>query len=142
MVREENKLFYVGMKAFIAKADTLLIVRQSQHYADSGKWQLPGGRIAHGEEGSSLESILLREIKEECGEIKISVGDIIHVFRRQFASGEWVFLVGFDCQYLSGEVELNEESTEYAWIRQEDIDRYEFVNGYQEAIEVYFSKKK
>ena len=142
-VIEDNKHFYVGLKAFIGKGDALLILRESEKFDGGGKWELPGGRIGNDEDDKTLQEVMLREVEEECGKaLRVKVGDIVHVFRRQFANGEWVFLTGFDCEYLSGEVELSDEHCEYAWITQSDMEKYEFVKGYKEAIEILFSKKR
>ena len=140
MVREENRLFYVGMKALIEKDGALLILKQSDHYGKEKKWQLPGGRITFGEETVPFSDILAREIREECGELEVKIGGISQVFRRKFPSGEWVLLICFDCHYISGAVQLNGEHTEYAWITSTDIEKYEFVNGYEAAIRTHFQK--
>ena len=140
---QDNKLFFVGLKAFIEKDGKVLILRETfTPYTKERAWELPGGRIQHDEDAVPLESILLREVREECGEnLRITVGDVIHVFRRQFSDASWVFLVGYDCKYLSGEVSISTEHTEYQWLAPEDIDTYDFVNGYKEAITEYFRKK-
>ena len=140
---EDNKLFFVGLKAFIAKDGKLLILREfaSEKYPSGKKWEIPGGRITESEERTPLIDVLLREVREECGSIEIIVGEVFHVFRRQFPNGEWVFLAGFDCSYISGEVTLSHEHTEYAWIIEADMEHYDFVNGYEEAIRAYFRKK-
>ncbi len=142
MIREKNKLFYVGLKAFIEKDGALLLLKQSDHYGKERKWQLPGGRIAHGEGAVAFPDILSREIREECGEVKIKIGEMSHVFRRKFPSGEWVLLLCFDCHYISGEVKLNGEHTEYAWVTLAEMEKYEFVHGYKDAIQTYFQKKR
>ncbi|HRD78724.1 MAG TPA: NUDIX domain-containing protein, partial [Hyphomicrobiaceae bacterium] len=56
--------FEVSLKAFIVGADRrALFVRE----ADTGYWELPGGRIDVGEEWQLHEAVLAREITEELG---------------------------------------------------------------------------
>jgi len=141
MGEEDNKLFFVGLKAFIEKEGSLLVVRESGSFREGGNWELPGGRIQQGETETPFNEVLLREVKEECGAIQIIVGDVIEIFRRKFANGQWVVLAGFDCRYLSGEVTVSDEHSEYAWITAKDLPSYQFVPGYKEAIESYFKKK-
>ncbi len=141
VVIEPNAKFFVGVKAFIEHEGKLLILRQSDHYEDVGKWQLPGGRIGLGEETEELKTVLLREVQEECGEgFSIAVGEFFHVFRRLPRNGTWTILIAFKCTYRSGEIRLNGEHTEYAWITREEMRKYEFVEGFQEALQIYFEK--
>ena len=55
--------FEVSLKAFIVRDGRALLVRE----ADSGFWELPGGRIDVGEEWEAHDRILAREIAEELG---------------------------------------------------------------------------
>lgn len=137
---EDNKHFYVGLKAFIGKNGRLLVVRESEEFDEGGMWELPGGRIGNDESENTFHSVLLREVNEECGDVEIRIGEIIGVFRRRFANGEWVILVGYDCDYISGEISLSEEHCEYKWIGPEDVDGCVFVNGYKEAVVDYFRR--
>lgn len=144
-MEQNEKLFYVGLKAFIASGDKLLIFREAEYPNAPGvrKWEIPGGRIQHSEIKYALIDVLLREVREECGEsLQIKVGEMFYAFRRQFPDGSWVFLAGYDCQYISGEVKLSHEHTDFAWIEEKDLRKYDFVNGYKEAITEYFRKKK
>ncbi len=55
--------FEVSLKAFIVRGGTALFVRE----ADSGYWELPGGRIDAGEEWDAHANVLAREMREELG---------------------------------------------------------------------------
>ena len=55
--------FEVSLKAFIVRGQTALFVRE----ADSGYWELPGGRIDVGEEWEAHAKVLAREMREELG---------------------------------------------------------------------------
>ncbi|BEQ16710.1 NAD(+) diphosphatase [Desulfoferula mesophila] len=72
------------------------------------------------EPGETLEQTVAREIKEEVG---IAVTDI-----RYFASQPWPFpdslMVGFTCQWVAGEIEVDgEEIVEAGWYGLEDLPR-------------------
>ena len=55
--------FEVSLKAFIVRGGSALFVRE----ADSGYWELPGGRIDAGEEWDAHANVLAREMREELG---------------------------------------------------------------------------
>ena len=94
-----------------------------------GQWGFPGGGI---EPGERMEEALRRELREELG---IEVEDIEPEFfkdclhHKVFADGTrkpvyMIFLV-FHCTAVADELTLNEEFTEYRWVRRgelEDLD--------------------
>lgn len=138
---QDNKLFYVGLKAFIGKKGKLLITTETSNYEGGQKWGLPGGRIQEGEESIPLKDILAREIREECGDIHIDIGEPFTIWRRPPHQGGQILLIGFHCLFQSGEIKMSEASgIGYEWISEKDIDRYHFVDGYKEAIMEFFRK--
>jgi 8-oxo-dGTP pyrophosphatase MutT (NUDIX family) len=76
--------YRVGAKALILSPDgTKFLVAPKRK---SGKWDLPGGGIEHGE---SPEEALVREIQEEMGLAVLSMSRApVHCFTRQFEGGE------------------------------------------------------
>ncbi|MEK7662378.1 MAG: NUDIX hydrolase [Patescibacteria group bacterium] len=138
---QKNQNFHVGLKAFINKNDKLLILREPDRGNDFGKWGLPGGRIQEAESNTPLDNVLKREIFEECGRITVKIGDIEGVWRSRSRGGVSVFLIGFKCNYVNGDVILNEEHVEHKWIAKDEAGKYTFASGYKEAIDSYFLKK-
>lgn len=139
----ENQTFQVGLKAFIRKGDTLLVLRENDYdkKGDCG-WELPGGRVQTDETEVSLEEILRREIAEECGDgLVVTVGSVRQVWRRIVPWGQ-IFLVGFECLYNSGEIVLSDEHNAFAWISESDLGTYQFAQGYQEPIAEFFKSLK
>ncbi|MFA6278939.1 MAG: NUDIX domain-containing protein [Candidatus Paceibacterota bacterium] len=142
----KNKISYIGVKGIIVNGEgQVLITQEPTHYVGGGKWELPGGKIAEGEEETPLEQILMREIQEELGEtFQIQIGGIIDVMRRPWtkpeALADQVFLVVFKCSYKSGEVNLSHENEGFAWITASELTQYEFVSGYLPVLEKYFQK--
>jgi 8-oxo-dGTP diphosphatase len=99
------KRFEVGQKAFIERDGQVLIV-----FFPDGRLDFPGGRIEEGE--SDLIEALKREVREETT-LEIEVGS---PFASWLGRNETVYLVGYRCRYVTGEVTLSEEHIEYRWV--------------------------
>ena len=139
----KNKLSYIGVKALITNKDTVLITQEPTWFTGGGKWELPGGRLAEGEEEIPLEEILLREINEELGDaFTVEVGAVVDVMRRPWnkpgSESNLVFLAVFKCQYKEGDIKLSEENNAYTWIGKDEIAEYEFIDGYKKVLQNYF----
>lgn len=139
----KNKISYVGVKALIVNDEgKILIAQEPTNFIGGGTWELPGGKLSDGEEKVPLEEVLAREIKEELGNIDISVGKVIDVMRRPWnkpgALADMVFLAVFLCKYNGGEITLSEENNSFAWIEEKDISSYEYIDGYKEVLINYF----
>jgi 8-oxo-dGTP diphosphatase len=143
---DKNKISYIGVKGLIVNSEgKVLITQEPKHFVGGGKWELPGGKIANGEEQTPLETILEREIFEELGaDFKVEIGSIIDVMRRPWdkagASADQVMLVVFKCNYKSGDIALSDENINFAWITEKDLPNYEFVSGYPPVLKKYFSQ--
>lgn len=71
--KREHQIFHVGLKAFIADGEKLLILQDQD-----GLWELPGGRIEKKEIFDGLEKPLRREVAEELGnDFQYEVGDTL-----------------------------------------------------------------
>jgi 8-oxo-dGTP diphosphatase len=84
-------------------------------HADSGKWQLPGGRMKQGEE--ILEAIN-REVFEETGLKDINTIKLLqawHGYRKEIIPENEIILITFLCENESEEVVLSEEHSEFKW---------------------------
>ena len=137
----KDKLFFIGLKAFIINNEgKLLVLRGSNKMEVEGLWSLPGGRIQEGEEASLLEDILRREIKEECGDIEVVLGKPFLVWRF-YTPTKNIYLTGYRCLYIQGEITLDEEHTEYKWITQQDVEALPFASTYKEIIMDFFNER-
>ncbi|MDP4007271.1 MAG: NUDIX domain-containing protein [bacterium] len=131
---KNDQIFYVGLKAFIADKEKLLIVQDQE----SEQWELPGGKIQTGENTSYA---LQRELKEEIGEIaQVKPGPVFYVWTRQPYPEQnfYLFLVGFQCTWNGGEISLSPEHKNFRWITKEEVDGIDFENTYKDAIKQYF----
>jgi len=106
--------FEVSLKAFVIRDRRVLVVRE----ADTGYWELPGGRIDVGEEWDPHEKILAREISEELGaQFRVAVGiETVTWTRRRPVDGAFLFIVGRVCRHTGGEPELSDEHDRFDWI--------------------------
>ena len=132
----DNQLFYVGQKAFIRKGNELLLLIDPKCGLD-----LPGGRIQEGE--SNLIASFKREISEEIG-LNISIGQPLTTWTWRLDKDQSpVLLIGYSCFYISGEIRLSSEHSEYLWLTKEASKQ--LLNKYRkdnpeicEAIDLYF----
>ena len=105
------QLFEVGQKAFIARDGQVLVLFQPD-----GALDLPGGRIEPGE--TDVIAALLREVREETA-LEVDVGAPFATWIGKAAPDgreAGLYLVGYSCRYLSGEVKLSAEHSGYAWV--------------------------
>lgn len=107
--------FEVSLKAFIILQGRALFVRE----ADTGYWELPGGRIDVGEETDDHETILTRELIEELGpgfRVEIGSGAVTWTRRRPL-DGAFLFLMARICHAVgASEPQLSFEHDDYAWL--------------------------
>lgn len=113
--------FSNAVKAFIVKGDmVLLLKRRSDDVSRPGTWDIVGGRLEFGENPFSG---VRREVKEECGlAIKICAPLGVHYFKRD--DGQQIMLVSFLCICNDQDIVLNEEHTEYKWVKINEIFSY------------------
>lgn len=131
----EDQLFYVGQKAFIEnEKGQLLVLNDPQLGLD-----FPGGKIQIGELDSA--QALKREVKEETG-LDIEVGKPFYSWFYQFGqdhrnAGKLIYVIGFHCTYLGGEVILSDEHDRFEWVSKRDYHRFNGEPSYEEALKKY-----
>jgi 8-oxo-dGTP pyrophosphatase MutT (NUDIX family) len=127
--------FEVSLKAFIRRGDHVLLLRE----ADTGFWELPGGRIDAGEEWEPHEGVLAREIAEELGPaFRVHVtGQATSWTRQRPEDSVFQFLMVRVCRHLAGEVALSREHDRFAWLDRSSALALGFPprSGYREGLE-------
>lgn len=127
--------FEVSLKAFIVRGDTALFVRE----ADSGYWELPGGRIDAGEEWEAHRQVLAREIREELGPgFAVTFGAEAVTWTRQRPSdGVFQFIVARVGRAGTAEPVLSAEHDAMGWFGLEQARGLGFPepSGYAAGIE-------
>lgn len=134
---KEDATFYVGQKAFIQKGDEVLVLQDTLKHLD-----YPGGKIQEGE--MDLVESLKREVREETG-LEITVGEpfaswtfILPETHR--LAGKRLFLVGYRCQYVSGDVALNNEHQNFSWVTKDNAPSVDDGTPYFKILEKYFNQ--
>jgi len=111
----------IAVRALIVNKDRqiLLLKRSNSDY-----WCLPGGDVEFGEK---VRDALIREVREETNLNTIATFVLLYqdslpteVLKSHYVS------IYFLCK-VTGEIKLNEESSDYAWVGPEDIDKYNIV---------------
>ena len=126
--------FEVSLKAFIVSEGCALFVQE----ADTGYWELPGGRIDVGEEWVRHDEVLAREIREELGaSLVVSLGpEAVTWTRQRPTDGAFLFLVARPGRIIAGEPALSDEHSALAWVTAEASANLAFppASGYPEAV--------
>jgi len=117
----------------------LLLQRSFEKKMFPGKWTVPGGGLTIDDYINlpkttsdywyfALENSLRREIKEEAG---IEVGKINYLCDMTFIRPDNipVIILSFYAPYKSGEVKLDEDSINHAWVTYEEAKNYDMVEG-------------
>jgi 8-oxo-dGTP diphosphatase len=112
--------------------ELLLLRRSAVNRIGAGLWCFPAGRI---EPGETPEAGSRRELREEIGEaVALELRRRGGPLRDRFYGTGYLFHL-FHYRFLGGEVRLNEESTEWAWVGREEYRSYPVMNGIDEDID-------
>jgi 8-oxo-dGTP pyrophosphatase MutT (NUDIX family) len=118
-----------------AEGRVLILRRQNCDYGE-GLWCLPGGKVDYGD---TVERTVAKELEEEtsleCTESRF----LFYQDSLPEASGLMHCInLYFECR-VSGDIILNEESSEYAWIGRDELDSYEIIFRNKEALRRYWA---
>ena len=152
---KEREMHRIAVTGIIWKEEggtrKYLITKRAPHKkAWPNLWTVPGGGMEgddyiHGETTfansespqwyNAVEKTLRREITEEVG---LEVTDINYLLDVAFIRPDRVpaIVLSFYCKYASGEVALDEDATEFAWITAAEIPNYELIQGIDHEIEM------
>jgi len=148
---KNKELHRISLTAIIYKKQGqdikyLITQRSLKKKAFPGKWTVPGGGLETDDYINTpkttkdswylaIEKSLRREIKEESnlevGKIKYLL-DIASIIPGQAPR----IILSFYCPYQSGQVKLDEENTDYAWVTYQAAKKYDLIEGLLEEIEM------
>ncbi len=146
---ETNKeLHRICTTTLVYKPDfTYLITKRALHKkVMPGKWTIPGGGLnvddyintPSSTEGAkqwygALEKSLYREIKEE---VDLEIGKPEFLIDLTFIRPDGIPVIVFSyfAPYVSGEVKLDEDTTEFAWVSLEEAKNYDLIDGIWDEI--------
>jgi 8-oxo-dGTP pyrophosphatase MutT (NUDIX family) len=134
---KQDQLFFVGQKAFIKKGKRILVLSDPLLGID-----FPGGKIQAGED--NLVESLKREVREETG-LEINVGNPfltwIHTIHRDEHKGKKLFLVAYECEYISGVVKISNEHDGFTWVTRQNFKDIKSKGKYFKYLEHYFEQE-
>lgn len=119
----------VGAVIRSKKGEYLLCKMPKDRGVFPGQWALPGGGI---DEGERMDRALIREVWEETG-LKVIDSEPIYFFdderEKLYKDGtrekQYLIYLNFLCMVENGEVRLNDEFEEYAWVKETRLDEYD-----------------
>ena len=107
-------------------SEILLLKRSTASRYGPGLWGFPAGRV---EDGESPQECARRELFEEIGSA-ISVEPVKQLDPvRDEISGRIFEFYLFHLRWLGGEITLNHEHTDYAWVSRHDYKNYPVMRG-------------
>ena len=145
---QNRELHRIVSTAIIYKDGRFLITRRSLNKkVFPGKWTVPGGGLeiddyvdtppttADNQWYFVLETSLRREVREEVG---IEMGKVDYLLDLAFIRPDNmpVITLSFYAPWKKGEVKLNPENIEYAWVLAEEAKNYNLIKGISEEIEM------
>lgn len=136
--RQSSK-FYLSQKGIIydpaqKKYLVLTLSRDREWFINKyGAGDAPGGRLEINED---IKESLMREIKEEVGDIEVEIRDCLGVSRVEYKSGEAVIL-WYLIYYRNGEIKLSSTHDAFDWKTVEEI---ESNKSYNKWIKEYVKK--
>lgn len=145
---KDKELHRITTTAIIYKPDfTYLIIKRSPNKkVFPGKWTVPGGGLSVDDyinttpstQGAkqwygALEKSLRREIREEVG-LEVEKPNFLVDLTFIRPDGIPVICFSYYAKYLSGEVVLDEDSTEFAWVTLEQARKYDLIDGIWEEM--------
>ena len=105
--------FAIAVKAFIVDTDKLLLVKRRPNDPHKpNTWDIPGGRLAPGE---NPYDGLRREAKEEAA---IEIEPVCPIGVQHFTrdDGQKITMLLFYCRPSTTNIQLSQEHTEYRWV--------------------------
>ena len=139
-VHKLDTLVFVGQKAFIRRRDKILVLRDPK-YAVNGEVGLdfPGGKYRWGHD---IFDELIREVVEETS-LNIKIGRPFVTWTAEYKvrkkDHRKVYLVGYLCDWVSGEVKLSDEHDKFEWVDEKSYKNWRENTGYFRALAEYFN---
>jgi 8-oxo-dGTP diphosphatase len=116
----------------------LIIKRSAKEKHQAGKWCLPGGKMELDDAFAPLQSTVIRELKEETGIIVNPKRLIYNNVFQHTEDKESTLAVVFYCELIEGCPKPLEDTDEVQWIKESEIDDYEFPPNVKKYIQIAF----
>lgn len=144
---KDKELHRIALTAIIYKDDKYLLMRRSlDKKAFPGKWTVPGGGLEVDDYINTKKTTneawyfavvraLRREVREESN---LEVGEMKYLLDLTFIrpDGMPVLVLSYYCPYASGEVKLDEDNIDHAWVTYEEAKEYDLIDGIIDEIKM------
>lgn len=111
------------------ESDKFLIVKRQENDTNPLKWEFPGGTL----EDETPKEAVKRELEEET---KLEPNSVSKKREKILEDNNILFKFHiFLVKVESQEVKLSKEHTDYQWIKNEDADKYETIDGFEKDLE-------
>lgn len=141
----KNKLHYIAITGIIIKNSKYLITKRAPHEkAFPNRWTVPGGKLETEDYTyrnkdtddcwyDVFEDLLRREVKEE---VDLEIENINYLTNATFIRPDNipVLVISLYADYKSGEVKLCEDMTDYAWVKADEVGKYDLIGGIDDEI--------
>ena len=122
--------FSAGIHVLVQKDSKYLVIRRSKaDKQDPDCWDLPGGGIDFGEQPFDAA---IREAKEEVG-INIEIIKTLTFYAMPYLS-TWSVESIVEGKYISGDVMLSHEHSEFKWVNEKELREIEPKNIHLKAL--------
>jgi len=138
-VNEPKDTYFVAVKVLLRDKGKLLITHDV-----FGSWDIPGRRIKPDEFEVPLEEIVARKMREELGpNVTYKLGNPVVFFRHERIERSTnepvrIFAVGYEADYVSGEVTLGGNHDKSEWV---DVSTFKpedyFTGGWLKGLQEY-----
>jgi 8-oxo-dGTP pyrophosphatase MutT (NUDIX family) len=119
-------LWPVSIKGVVLIGGCVVLLKNER-----AEWELPGGRLEHGEEP---QACLAREIAEELS-LTVEFGPLIDCWRYPVLPGKEVLIVTYGCRPLAGgRPELSHEHSAVGLFHPSEVGALPMPEGYRRAI--------
>ena len=144
---KDKELHRIAATWIIYKEGKYLITKRSPHKkVMPGKWHVPGGGLTTDDYINEpvstqtskqwygvLERAVRREVREEVG-LEISKPEYLLDLTFVRPDNIPVLCLSYFAEYVSGEVKLDADATEYAWVSIEDVSKYDLIEGIESEL--------
>ena len=118
-------VFGLAVRVLLTDEDgkILILKRSTDSKTNSGKWELPGGKV---DQGESFDQALIREVYEETN-LKIKLDHVVGVCEQNLPLIRAVHII-MSGKVVEGGLALSKEHEGYAWVFFDNLSNYELAD--------------